>query len=69
MSDSDKKIGVTALTLFDLRRRCKVGKLSMVGTSGTKFPAIRMPLDQSPSRARLSVHRRTPPEEYLIGLQ
>lgn len=41
MSDSDKKVGVVALTLFDLRRRGKVGKLSMVGTSGTKYPAIR----------------------------
>ena len=42
MSGSDKKIGVVGLTMFDLRRRGKVGKLSMVGTSGTKFPAIRM---------------------------
>lgn len=29
------------LTLFDLRRRGKVDKLSMVGVNGTKFPAIR----------------------------
>ena len=41
MSGSDKKVGVVALTLFDLRRREKVGKLSMVGVSGDKFPAIR----------------------------
>jgi len=40
-SGSDKKVGVVGLTLFDLRRRGKVGKLSMVGTSGQKFPAIR----------------------------
>lgn len=40
-SNSDKKVGVVGLTLFDLRRRGKVGNLSMVGTSGTKFPAIR----------------------------
>jgi len=40
-SKSDKKVGVVGLTLFDLRRRGKVGKLSMVGTSGHKFPAIR----------------------------
>lgn len=40
MSGSDKKVGVVGLTLFDLRRRGKVGKLSMVGTSGQKFPAI-----------------------------
>ncbi|CAL3965634.1 unnamed protein product [Diplocarpon coronariae] len=40
-SGSDKKVGVVGLTMFDLRRRGKVGKLSMVGTSGGKFPAIR----------------------------
>jgi D-galacturonate reductase len=27
--------------MFDLRRRGKVGKLNMVGTSGGKFPQIR----------------------------
>lgn len=36
MSGSDKKVGVVGLTLFDLRRRGKVAKLSMVGTSGNK---------------------------------
>ncbi|OBT54155.1 hypothetical protein VE04_10306 [Pseudogymnoascus sp. 24MN13] len=40
-SGSDKKVGVVGLTMFDLRRRGKVGKLSMVGVSGNKFPAIR----------------------------
>lgn len=40
-SGSDKKVGVVGLTLFDLRRRGKVGNLSMVGTSGSKYPAIR----------------------------
>ena len=40
-SGSDKKVGVVGLSLFDLRRRGKVGALSMVGTSGGKFPAIR----------------------------
>ncbi|KAK7746587.1 hypothetical protein SLS62_009308 [Diatrype stigma] len=44
-SGSDKKVGVVGLTLFDLRRRGKVGKLSMVGTNGTKFPAIRQHLE------------------------
>ncbi|KAI5803627.1 hypothetical protein DFH27DRAFT_622137 [Peziza echinospora] len=34
-------VGVVGLTLFDLRRRGKVGELSMVGTNGGKFPAIR----------------------------
>jgi len=41
MSGSDKKVGVVGLTMFDLRRRGKVGNLSMVGTSGNKYPAIR----------------------------
>ncbi|KAJ5130515.1 uncharacterized protein N7515_006554 [Penicillium bovifimosum] len=40
-SNSDKKVGVVGLTLFDLRRRGKVGDLSMVGVSGKKFPGIR----------------------------
>ncbi|KAI0094696.1 D-galacturonic acid reductase [Irpex rosettiformis] len=40
-SKSDKKIGVVALTLFDLRRLGKVDQLGMVGVSGGKFPAIR----------------------------
>ena len=40
-SASDKSAGVVALTLFDLRRRGKVGELAMVGVNGTKFPGIR----------------------------
>ena len=40
-SGSDKKVGVVGLTMFDLRRRGKAARLSMVGTSGSKFPAIR----------------------------
>lgn len=41
-STSDKKVGVVALTLFDLRRRGLVGpRLLMAGTSGDRFPAIR----------------------------
>jgi D-galacturonate reductase len=43
-SGSDKKVGVVGLTLFDLRRRGKVGKLGMVGVNGKKFPQIRMSL-------------------------
>lgn len=46
-SGSDKKVGVVGLTLFDLRRRGKVGNLSMVGTSGQKFPAIREHLNKN----------------------
>lgn len=45
-SGSDKGAGVVALTLFDLRRRGKVAQLSMVGTTGQKFPGIRAHLQQ-----------------------
>jgi len=40
-SQSDKKVGVVGLSMFDLRRRGKVGKLAMVGVNGSKYPAIR----------------------------
>src|SRR5690349_21245358 len=47
-STSDKKIGVVALTLFDLRRRGLVSdSLSMAGVSGSKFPAIRRHLQKN----------------------
>lgn len=46
-STSDKKIGVVALTMFDLRRRGKVSSLSMVGVSGKKFPQIRTHLQKN----------------------
>ncbi|KAG0648329.1 scyllo-inositol 2-dehydrogenase (NAD(+)) [Hyphodiscus hymeniophilus] len=49
-SGSDKKVGVVGLTMFDLRRRGKVGKLSMVGTSGSKYPAIREHLHKNISQ-------------------
>ena len=55
MSGSDKKVGVVGLTLFDLRRRGKVGKLSMVGTSGTKFPAIRTYVGGGSSRGEVKI--------------
>jgi D-galacturonate reductase len=45
-AQSDKGAGVVALTCFDLRRRGVIGKLSMAGTNGTKFPAIRQHLSQ-----------------------
>ena len=50
-SGSDKKVGVVGLTMFDLRRRGKVDKLSMVGTSGNKFPAIRKHLHKNITEA------------------
>ncbi|EEQ28092.1 hypothetical protein McanCB56680_007143 [Microsporum canis] len=46
-STSDKKVGVVGLTMFDLRRRGKVGKLSMAGVSGLKFPSIRKHLEKN----------------------
>jgi len=45
-SDSDKSAGVVALTMFDLRSRGLVNRLRMVGTNGTRFPAIRSHLQQ-----------------------
>ena len=45
-ADSDKGAGVVALTLFDLRRRGKLGELSMAGTNGAKFPYIRQHLQR-----------------------
>lgn len=38
---------VVGLTLFDLRRREKVDKLSMVGVNGKKFPDIRAHLEKN----------------------
>ena len=40
-SGSDKSAGVVALSLFDMRRHGKVGRLMMAGTNGSKFPGIR----------------------------
>jgi len=45
-STSDKKVGVVGLVLFDLRRRGLIGQISMAGTNGTKFPAIRAHLKE-----------------------
>ncbi|KAK0626724.1 hypothetical protein B0T14DRAFT_578446 [Immersiella caudata] len=50
-SGSDKKVGVVGLSMFDLRRRGKVGKLGMVGVNGTKYPAIREHLHKNISLA------------------
>ncbi len=40
-ADSDKGASVIGLTLFDLRRRRRLNRLSMAGTNGQKFPGIR----------------------------
>lgn len=50
-SGSDKKVGVVGLSLFDLRRRGKVGALGMVGVNGKKFPAIREHLHKNITQA------------------
>jgi D-galacturonate reductase len=50
-SGSDKSAGVVALSLFDMRRRGKVGRLMMAGTNGSKFPGIRRHLHNSIARA------------------
>ncbi len=46
-SDSDKSAGVVALTMFDLRRRGKVGRLGLCGTNGNKFPGIKAHMDKA----------------------
>ncbi len=49
-SGSDKSAGVVALSLFDMRRRGKVGRLMMAGTNGRKFPGIRRHLHSAIAR-------------------
>eukprot|EP00050_Salpingoeca_kvevrii_P016315 m.54349 g.54349 ORF g.54349 m.54349 type:complete len:422 (+) comp6839_c0_seq1:52-1317(+) len=50
-SKSDKKIGVVALSMFELRRLGHVGEISLVGTNGAKFPAMRRHLKENISEA------------------
>ena len=50
-SGSDKSAGVVALSLFDMRRRGKVGRLLMAGTNGSKFPGIRRHVNSAIARA------------------
>lgn len=45
-SGSDKSAGVVALSCFDLRSKGRLDRLSMAGTNGTKYPAIRKHLKQ-----------------------
>jgi D-galacturonate reductase len=49
-SGSDKSAGVVALSLFDMRRQGKVGRLMMAGTNGTKYPGIRRHLHNAIAR-------------------
>jgi D-galacturonate reductase len=46
-SKSDKAAGVVALTMFDLRRRGKVGQIGLCGTNGLKFEGIRAHMKQA----------------------
>jgi D-galacturonate reductase len=45
VAESDKGAGVVGITLFHLRSRRKVGGISLCGTNGSKFPAIRAHFD------------------------
>ncbi|KAF8516369.1 NAD-P-binding protein [Gautieria morchelliformis] len=67
-SQSDKKIGVVGLTLFDLRRLGKVDQLAMVGTNGTKYPAIRKHLAEKIGQvyADMDISFKSYPEEDKI---
>jgi len=47
---SDKNAGVVGLTLFDMKRLKKVGRIGLVGVNGKKFPAIRAHLDKAIAR-------------------
>lgn len=44
---ADKKAGVVGISIFDLRRQGRVGRVLMAGTNGTKFPAIRSHLNSA----------------------
>jgi len=43
-SQSDKKIGVVALCMFELRRLGYIGNIKIAGTTGKKYPQIRQHL-------------------------
>ena len=45
-SQSDKRAGVVALTMMDLRARGRLGRLLLCGTDGRKLPAIRTHMRQ-----------------------
>jgi D-galacturonate reductase len=64
-STSDKKVGVVGLTLFDLRRRGKVGDLSMVGVSGRKFPGIRKYPLPTREKRKMNSNSPKPPGAHL----
>lgn len=68
-SGSDKSAGVVALSLFDMRRRGKVGRLMMAGTNGHKLPGIRRHLHNVIGRVYkdLDVSFRSFPDDAVAG--
>mmetsp|Transcript_22542 Transcript_22542/g.72556 ORF Transcript_22542/g.72556 Transcript_22542/m.72556 type:complete len:425 (+) Transcript_22542:3-1277(+) len=60
-SSSDKSKGVVALTLFDLRKQGKVGRMALCGTNGTKMPGIRTHLDSA-------IRQAYPASEFDVSL-
>jgi D-galacturonate reductase len=68
-SGSDKSAGVVALSLFDMRRCGKVGRLMMAGTNGTKFPGIRRHLHNCIARVYkdLDVSFESFPDDAVRG--
>jgi D-galacturonate reductase len=77
-SGSDKSAGVVALSLFDMRRHGKVGRLLMAGTNGTKFAGIRRHLFEAIGRVYKDLdiafqsfpadEVRTDPHAYLAAM-
>src|SRR5688572_22518742 len=77
-SGSDKSAGVVALSLFDMRRRGKVGRLMMAGTNGTKYPGIRRHLHNCIARVYKDLdvsfesfpgdNERSDPKAYLAAM-
>lgn len=55
-SESDKPIGVVALSLFDLRKRGLISNIILCGTNGTKFPFIRQHLSSGMKKLYSSVN-------------
>jgi D-galacturonate reductase len=66
LSPSDKRFGVVALVLMDLRRRGVVGRLALCGRQGTKMPALRAHLQSIASAYRgLDATMATYPPDHV----
>jgi len=68
-SAADKKAGIVALVMTDLRRRGKVDKLALCGTTGLKFPQIRAHLQRNIAGVykEMDVTMRTFPEDDVVA--